>query len=221
MLLATAGCGPGREIRELVQRGDQFRSEGRPRRSLAAYEAALALDPEHVPAHLGIGILHASQGQPEQAIARYRQILELDPSSATAHTEWARALLQQGRAPDAAREAAEASRIDPSSADALRVHGIAYARTDQLERAIEKFQQADALDPDPTADVLVAWGRALRDLGRTREARAKLEGALSSDLDDEEATYLLSSCLLEVDAERRRGIRLLERALRVDPSNPE
>ena len=51
------------------------------------YEAALAIDPNFVPAHINLTGPLAARGRIDEAIAHYRRALELDPSNALARTK--------------------------------------------------------------------------------------------------------------------------------------
>lgn len=57
---------------------------GRPEDALEELEAALALNPDYVPALLNLGNLHEDRGDREAAREAYRRALELDPGSALA-----------------------------------------------------------------------------------------------------------------------------------------
>lgn len=51
----------------------------------AAYKEALALQPDFINAHLGLGYVYLSQGQNENALTWYQQAAQLDPHCAAAH----------------------------------------------------------------------------------------------------------------------------------------
>jgi len=51
----------------------------------AAAKRALAIDPDHAPAHFALGLVYTATNRPTQAIAEYEQALALDRNFATAH----------------------------------------------------------------------------------------------------------------------------------------
>jgi tetratricopeptide (TPR) repeat protein len=91
---------------------------GDPAGARGAYEAALALDPQHADAHVNLGCLEHEIGRLERAESHYRAALAARPDDAVARFDLAVALEDRQRL-DEARKAYEAAlRADPRCAEA-------------------------------------------------------------------------------------------------------
>ncbi|MGH7997254.1 MAG: tetratricopeptide repeat protein, partial [Opitutaceae bacterium] len=66
--------------------GNRLSRQSRHAEAIAAFEAALALDPDCALTHNDLGAAHHRAGQVERAMAAYRRALELDARCAKAHS---------------------------------------------------------------------------------------------------------------------------------------
>ena len=81
-LFGRAAATPAsRDVVVLTQDGDRHAREGRLHAALAAYRAALALDPAALDAQLGLGNVLLDLWMPGDAVAAYERALELAPHS--------------------------------------------------------------------------------------------------------------------------------------------
>lgn len=89
--------------------------QGRPEDARAAYEQALALDPDHAPAHNNLGIQQAAQGDLQSARRHLEKATASDPAYAEAWLNLGVVLDQSGD-PTAALQALErAAALDPQN----------------------------------------------------------------------------------------------------------
>jgi tetratricopeptide (TPR) repeat protein len=70
----------------------------------AEFRIALVLDPDYVPAHVGLGLVLAKFHKTDAAIEEFRAALRLDPYSAEAHLGLGKSLEQKGHLKDALQE---------------------------------------------------------------------------------------------------------------------
>jgi tetratricopeptide (TPR) repeat protein len=70
----------------------------------AEYRIALLLDPDYVPAHVGLGVVLAKFHKADAAIEEFRAALRVDPQSAQAHLGLGKSLEKKGKLKDALQE---------------------------------------------------------------------------------------------------------------------
>jgi TolB-like protein/Flp pilus assembly protein TadD len=161
-------------------------------------ERAIALDPAYARAWSGIAdcraFLYLNAGRrpedAEGADAASRRALELDPALAQAHASRGAALSLLGRHEEAEQAFEAAIRLDPHLFEAHYFYARnAFARGD-LESAVRQYEAAMRARPEDYQSPLLV-GQILEDLGRTAEAQAV----------------------------RRRGVRIAEEHLRLQPDD--
>jgi TolB-like protein/Tfp pilus assembly protein PilF len=162
------------------------------------FEQAIAVDPAYARAWSGIAdcaawlYLNAGRhpGDLEQADAASRRALELAPALAEAQASQGVVLSLRGRHAEAEAAFEEAIRLDPQLFEARYFYARdAFSRGD-LEKAIREYEEAIRIRPeDYQSPLLVA--QSFEDLGRPDEARAV----------------------------RRRGVRVAEEHLRLQPDD--
>jgi Tfp pilus assembly protein PilF len=118
---AAACAGPAavspRAAEELV-RGYRHLAAADAERSEAAFEHALALDPDLPEGWNGLGVVARTRGDLEVARLRFERAVRLAPSFAEGHANLGETLLAQGRAGPGEAELERALRIDPDLANA-------------------------------------------------------------------------------------------------------
>jgi len=82
----------------------------------AEYRIALLLDPDYVPAHVGLGMVLAKFHKTDEAMEEFRAALRLDPQSAEAHLGLGKSLEKKGKLQDALQEYAGAISSDEGKA---------------------------------------------------------------------------------------------------------
>jgi hypothetical protein len=93
-------------VRRICSLGDRLIRTKRFDDAIAAFEAALAIDPGCADAHNGLGVAHHSAGRVEEGMAAYRRAVEIDPGNVKAHSNLGTAFMERN-APDLAIAAYE------------------------------------------------------------------------------------------------------------------
>jgi tetratricopeptide (TPR) repeat protein len=160
--------------------GNVLRTQRRNEEALAAYERALAIQPDYASAWRNKGSLFRNQRRYAEALAAYDRALEIEPDYAYAWNGKGKTLSDMGQ-PAAALAAYEhALELDPNFAYIWRNRGDALSQLGRFEAALVAYDRALGIDPG----YAYAWtgkGNALRELGRLKEALAAFDHALAVD----------------------------------------
>jgi serine/threonine protein kinase/Tfp pilus assembly protein PilF len=114
---------------------------------LAAFDRALEINPNHVPARFWKGLLHHQwyRGDHHAALREVRRAVELDPISTIPLYAEALVLIGMGRYDDAMRRAAQGLERDPTSFLLHRVVGVALIGQERPQEALPHIEKATAL----------------------------------------------------------------------------
>ena len=170
-----------------------LKDQGRFAEAAREYQAALAVNPDYVAAHINLGAvlmmqeipslidLSASRrppwGQADEAIGHLRAAARLDPDSAGAHYNLGIAFGYQGQLDEVARHYREAIRSEPNYAEAHNNLGQVLSAQGQLADAIQHLREAGRLMPD-SAEIRNNLGTALWRQGKSEEAISYFRRAL-------------------------------------------
>src|SRR2546425_12607142 len=139
---------PGRADLHKLQ-GDVTLKVGDKGGALAAYQAALELDPGYVQAWLDLGRLHEAKEEWAEAQEAYERALEALPTFHEAALALADLLRRSGRARAAVVRLAGMLEQDPYDLQALLLLGRALLDEKRDEQALAAFRRAPEFDPDP------------------------------------------------------------------------
>ena len=133
--------------------GDTRLQLGLNEQALAAYENAVAADPQYILPYPGLVRLVASTGDMERTAALSKKALELNPNLDDVRFFMCAAQLRAGQNENAA---ATASQMIDRGADkrypqAYQLRGAAYANMRQFQAAADDFRKFLELDPQATA----------------------------------------------------------------------
>lgn len=182
-----AGLGLGYTAEQAYkQRADEFPKDplawylyGRaalsPDDSMSAYSKALALDPRHARAMMGIASIERAQGDVERAERDYKRALQLDSSLAEAWSGLGALYVRDGRWDEAVRTCEGAIKAVPGDPEAYLA--LAELRPEQASKALT--QGVKNVSGEPRLHAALAQEQ-LR-LGDTRAAIASLERAMMLD----------------------------------------
>lgn len=156
---------------------------GNPEKAVAAYQAALNLNPVHAGAYHGLGMVLAIKGETAQAIVNFHKAIELAPTNPLPRQALGRIYHAEKQNDNALQEYDEALRIQKDFLPALIGKGDIYLDQGNFKRALHELQHAANIAAQ-NDQVQLKLGMALQGLGRFTDAeKAYLTGIqLNPDL---------------------------------------
>ena len=164
---------------------------GRPEEAIAAYRAAIRIQPRLIEAQMNLAGALVRAGRLAEARDRLQTVVELDPVHQP--RAWFNLGLIRAQTGDVggARDAFErAATLDPDLVPAHIQLGTLYLRAELFEDAIPHFRNAVVAD-STNASAVGSLGMAHLQLGRTERARQLFERVLELDPSNEGARTLL------------------------------
>jgi Tfp pilus assembly protein PilF/peroxiredoxin len=201
----------------LYRLGTLLARSSEPARARAAFERALALQPDLAEANNDLGALLAQGGDLPSAIARFRAALASTPDYPDALNNLGYALLLSGNHDEARGLYEKAIALQPDFPEALNNLGLLYGRGGDMDRAERHFR--DALSRR------ASYGEAANNLALVLVSRKEmdaavqlLEGFLEKTPQYQDAYVTLSK--IHFSAGRsREGVQVLERLLQRNPKH--
>lgn len=153
---------------DLNNRGLELLKSRAPRKALACFDKALALDPNLTPAHFNRGNALSTMDMYKEAIPSYDRALALGLDIAGLHYRRGLALFELGRIEDALLSYNRALEIKPEMPMAIYSRGFLYQETGQLDKAKVSYQRALAQMPK-SPQARLSMGMACLATGDWRE----------------------------------------------------
>jgi tetratricopeptide (TPR) repeat protein len=175
-------------------------------KAYVATEKALSLDPDLSEAYLARGRLlwtPSNHFPHEEAVAEYRRALALNPNSDEARSLLALVYNHIGLLDEALREARQAAAINPSGALPLAEIGHALVWKGKYGEGLAVWNSLAGKYNPGVVGSFTAW--TLFQLGRKREASAKIEEFLKDDRQDSAGVFAALQGLLLAAAGEQRG----------------
>lgn len=170
--------------------GNLHATQGRYDEAVAAYRAALALDPTFTQAALNLADVQRSRGAEDEAEGTLREALKRDPRSAPAHLALGLSLTRQKRAGEALKELAEAARLAPENTRFTYVYAVAL--NDAGKGAQARRELEGALKRQPyDREVLLALTLFERDAGNPGRAAGYARQLAALEPDNAQVQQLL------------------------------
>jgi tetratricopeptide (TPR) repeat protein len=138
--------------------------------------AAIALSPDYPEAHHTLGVALGMVKDYAGAIGSLREALRHRPQFLVAHIDLGRLLIAAGRYLEAKTELERVLAHAPKQPSALVFHGIACHELGEFATAIESFEKALVVEPDPAT--LCSLAAVHRDSGNLPKAIERYEKAL-------------------------------------------
>jgi Flp pilus assembly protein TadD/peroxiredoxin len=202
----------------LYRLGTLLAKSGEPARARAAYERALALQPDLAEALNDLGALQAQAGDLEGAVARFRAALAATPDYPDALNNLGYALLVVGRGDEARALYERAIALQPDFPEALNNLGLLLGRAGDLDGAERYFREALS-KRDTYGEAAGNLALVLVNRGQI-EAATKLLEAFLAKAPAFEGTYVTLAKLHLSNGQTAQGLALLERLLQRNPTHP-
>lgn len=154
-----------------LARGDDHLAESNLRNCIAA-------EPNHIQAHLQLGIILAKRSVHAEALELFDQALRLNPNLAQVHNLRGNVLLDLAKPEAALRAYDQALRLAPDDADSHNNKGNALRDLLRLQQALESYSSAIALQPRHV-DALNNRGNVWLQLRRVDRAETDYRNALA------------------------------------------
>lgn len=114
--------------------------------AMTAYQALLAIDPEHAAAHINLGTLYYNRQDFALSEKHYRTAVAVDPRYALAHFDLGNVLDETGRVAEAIQSYNTALQLAPTYADAHYNVALAYEKNREPRKALMHWRAYVKLD---------------------------------------------------------------------------
>ena len=141
-----------------------------PERAQPLFESALELEPQHVSAHIGLGLSLLASRHRKEGLAHLERAVSLAPRSAKAQQALGVSLDQLGRHAEAMRHLEAAHDLQPHDSRILNNLGVAYLRSGLPDKAEEMLRAALRQDDRDLSLRATNLGMAFAMQGRFDEA---------------------------------------------------
>jgi Tfp pilus assembly protein PilF/peroxiredoxin len=202
----------------LYRLGTLLAKSGEPGRARAAYERALALQPDLAEALNDLGALQAQGGDVEGAVVRFRAALAATPDYPDALNNLGYALLVMGRGDEARPLYERAIALQPDFPEALNNMGLLLGRAGDLDGAERYFREALS-KRDTYGEAAGNLALVLVNRGQIEAATQLLEAFLAK-VPAFEGTYVMLARLHLSHGQTAQGLAVLERLLQRNPTHP-
>jgi tetratricopeptide (TPR) repeat protein len=173
------------------------------------FRRVIALEPDHVSAHVNLAVALHRVGDSEGALAEAIRALEISPTEARAQYVRGAILAEGGRDAEAIRVYMEAIRVNPDFVEAHLNLALLLRRNGRLQEALARYAAALSLQP-ALAEAQFGSGNVMARLGRFREARDRFSEGMAAHPDDARFAHALARVLASApDATVRDGRRAL------------
>ena len=199
-----------------TMQGVAYSRQGQKKEALAAFQHALKIAPNTLPALEGAAQLEF-EGSDPRGIPHLEHLLKLRSEDTTSHGMLAVLEYQQGNCDKALPHFQKAEALFQSHADALHAYAVCLVRAKQFDKAADVLGNAARLEPgSPQETRLLASVELMAH--RTEAALATLAPLLDSDGPDAQ-TLELASLAYEDRHDTDRAVDALRRAILSDPKN--
>lgn len=199
-----------------TMQGVAYSRQGQKKEALAAFQHALKIAPNTIPALEGAAQLEFENSDP-RGIPYLERLLKVRPEDTTSHGMLAVLEYQQGNCTAALPHFQQAEALFQSHADALHAYAVCLVRAKQFDKAADVLGNAARLEPgSPQETRLLASVELMAH--RAEAALTTLAPLLNSAAPDAQ-TLELASLAYEDSHDTDRAVDALRRAILSDPKN--
>jgi tetratricopeptide (TPR) repeat protein len=196
-----------------------YERAGKQAEATAAYEKALEANPKDLRALLAMSRAYSAAGQHDKAIDTLARAQAIVPNDAGITAFLVQSYLQAKKYTEAAMLSAEAQKKHTGDLRFTRLHARALFEAGDRSRGIALMESAMRSAPDDTASHL-ALADLYVDAGREADAVKMLDTAAAKFPKDADVLNFLGYLLADRGERLDDAVRLVTRALQIDPGNP-
>ena len=183
------------------------------------YERARNADPEHIDAHIGLGLTNERLDKPDEAVASFETALSIDSGHPRANMLFAQMMLRRGDMERAETILKDALSLNPRHPPLVDNLASFYVNRGELDEALRLYTRLTELAPDELAGY-VGRGVVLVEQGDLGRAKQMFQRAARIDTENPDVLYRLGqTAYLEGDLATAQSS--LERALDRKPTHWE
>lgn len=194
--------------------------EGRAEDAQKTLDSAKQLMPAVPGVWRALGDVAQSQGRYKEALANFQRAAALDPEDLGAKFRIGAAMRRDGQFEDAVKAFDAVAAIDKDYPGLALERGLLYEASGRTEEALKQYEDALAKAPtDPDLMLRVGCGKAAAN--RAEQAEELLRKVLSQRPSSAETHHCLGRALLMQGTRLADALRMLERAVELDPNRAE
>ncbi len=194
--------------------------QGRPEDAQKTLDSAKELMPNVPGVWRALGDVAQSQGRYKEALAHFQRAAALDPDDLGAKFRIGGALRRDGQFEEASKAFDAVAAIDKDYPGLALERGLLYEASGHTEEALKQYEDALAKAPnDPDLMLRVGCGKVAA--GRAEQAEELLRKVLSQRPSSAETHHCLGRALLVQGTRLADALRMLERAVELDPNRAE
>ena len=158
LCILLGACSTLKTSSEYLARGNGYMKDGKRQQALAAYNKALALNPDNLDVYAARGAVHYFNGQYTLAVQDFERVLQQDPYRSDIYTAYASVLAAQGDFQNALKVLNVAQQLRPEQAETYFARAGVHYMLEQYDLAVADYTRT--LQLRPAADVFNARGEA-------------------------------------------------------------
>jgi serine/threonine protein kinase/tetratricopeptide (TPR) repeat protein len=155
-----------------------------PDRARAAFEQALALDPDYGYALNELAYIFAHREEYERSIELFKRYAQVDPDDANPLDSLAELYLKMGRLSESALKYAEALRVKPDFFPSMRGASFVHALLEDYPKAADLLDRFIEAAPTPGAKADAYWRRGILNYWRGRPDSALDDFRMADEFED-------------------------------------
>lgn len=200
---------------QYLEEAKQFYKYGEIKKAQAAFDKAVALDPENRQAHLQVADEIVKLGDVQSAVKHYLNIIKQDGRELTARVKLGQLLLQAGKVPEAGQMAEEALALDAENSEAILLMGRILSAQGNTDAAFVKAEKVLKNTPgNVPATLLLASLNAKT--GKVSEAIGLLQGSIEKNPKDIAPRLLLVNLYVQ-NKDREKARELMSEIITLEP----
>lgn len=217
-VVVVLGCSsPEEKVARFNARGTELMAKGEWMKARLEFQNALQLNPNYVPALMGLVDIAERSAEWDKAYALLNKVVEVDATNLKAQLRLAKLLLAAGVLDKALAASDAASALAPEDADVLALRAALMFKLDDRKKAVELAQQALRKEP-AQVDALVVLASERLAANDAAAAVKYLDQGLAANERDV-ALQLIKAQALEKMAQYEQAEQVFRKLIALYPDN--